>query len=148
MIRFTGLFFTGEEEQKLIRLEPIRLIRCPRSFHCTFGYKPSHEDIIRFNEIVGETGTVLVDGHGQDEDNTGYRIIIPQEFREYFRNYDKNGILKVPHITMSLSDKGRAVNTCYLDFNKLVEPFEISGKFGFFIDGLNEPSYEKQKVLR
>lgn len=148
MIQFTGLFFTGEETQKLIRLEPIKLVKRPRSFHCTFGFKPSIEDIIKFNEIVGETGNVIVEGYGQDKDNTGYRIIIPQEYIKYFRNFDKNGILKIPHITMSLSQKGRAVNTCNLNFESLAEPFTTTGRFGFYINGQREPSYEKQKILK
>ena len=148
MVRFTGLFFANDEVQKLIRLEPIRLVKSPKTFHCTFGYKPPVEDVIRFNEIVGEYCEAQVDGYGHDENNTGYRVVIPYQFREYFRNYDKNGILKVPHITMSLSKNGRATNTCYLKFDKLDEPFNISGRFGFFIDGNSEPSYEKQMLLK
>ncbi len=148
MVRFTGLFFNGTETEKLIRLEPIRLIKNPKTFHCTFKYKPTIEEVLSFNEIVGEEGTVLVDGHGHDEDNTGYRLIIPKNLLFYFQNYDENGLLKVPHITMSLSLKGKPVNTCKLRFEELEEPFKVTGRFGFFVDGKNEPLYEKQMILK
>ena len=41
--------------------------------------------------------------------------------------------LVIPHITVSLSENGRAVDTGELEFKKLSKPVKITGKFGFYL---------------
>ncbi len=53
-------------------------------------------------------------------------------------------MLKVPHITSSLSEGAKASNTKNLDFKPLEKPIRIVGKFGYWIKDENDEhvSYE------
>ena len=75
-------------------------------------------------------------GYGNDGMNSGFEIELSEELKPYYINYDEinKSILKIPHITASLSDDAEAVNTKNLKFNKLPQKYKIKGRFGFWIE--------------
>ena len=67
------------------------------------------------------------------DQNSGYRVQLPNEIKKYFLNVDEQGNLKIPHITTSLSEEGEAVNTMNLSFKTLENPIFVHGRFGAFV---------------
>ncbi len=112
--------------------------------HCTFKYHPNEEEV--FNDIVGKNFEVFLIGYGNDGMNSGFQILLPDELIPYYINYDEQNpdVLKVPHITSSLSEGAKASNTKNLDFKPLEKPIRIVGKFGYWIKDENNEyvSYE------
>ena len=131
MLIYEGLFFDGEEANKINELEPIHLSKQKDLFHTTFKFKPSIEEI--FDEIVGKEFEVIITGYGCDGKNSGFRIELPDELIAYYTNKDKDNNLVIPHITVSLSDDGKAKDTSKLQFKDLQKPFKIKGRFGYWI---------------
>lgn len=80
--------------------------------------------------------------------NSGFQIEIPEELKKYYRNVDNdNNLLKIPHITVSLSENSKPYFTKNLNFIKLDNPVSIIGKFGYWIKEEDKEylTYEKQK---
>lgn len=99
--------------------------------HITTEFKPakSHE------HLYGQQATFLVTGYGNDEVNEGYKVkLVSCESNELRELYEA---IPIPHITLSISPEGKAVNTKNLDFGPTNE-FTILTKFGGF---LGKPIY-------
>ena len=88
-----------------------------------------------FNELVGKSFDVYIVGYANDGMNSGFEILLPEELKKYYINYDEQNpnVLKVPHITASLKEGAKASNTKNLKFEKLSKPVKVTGKFGFWI---------------
>ena len=138
MLSYEGIFFEGETVDLLRSLETNKLDVVNDEMHCTFKYRPNNEEI--FNELVGKSFDVYVIGYGNDGMNSGFEILLPEELKKYYINYDEQNpnILKVPHITASLKEGAKASNTKNLKFKKLSKPIKITGKFGFWIKEENK----------
>lgn len=93
--------------------------------HITFGYKVTPPDGIDWEAEY----PIVVIGYANDGTNEGYCCEFPPELDEMYFGTD------MPHITVSVSDDGKPVNTQYLDFEELDEPFTIYGKFGYYARG-------------
>ena len=76
--------------------------------------------------IIGEHHTFKVIGYANDGHNEGYLVELPEGFKEHYHNQNP------PHITLSLADGARAVNTGKLNFEQLAEPFNVEMRFGEF----------------
>lgn len=140
MVIYEGIFFEGENVDIISSLEKEKLDKIVDNLHCTFKYKPDTEEI--FNDIVGQTFEVYLVGYGCDRKNSGFSIVLPDVLKDYYINHDENtGELKVAHITTSLSNDGKAVDTKNLSFNLLDKPIKIIGRFGYFLDN-KTVSYE------
>ena len=101
--------------------------------HITTEFKPS----ITHEHLYGQQATFLVTGYGNNRINEGYRVkLISCESNELKELYDT---IDIPHITLSISEDGKAVNTQMLDFIPTNE-FKITTKFGGF---LGKPIYKK-----
>ena len=80
-------------------------------------------------------------------------ITLPEELKEYYINYDTDNRLKVPHITVSLSEGASANDSKDLDFKASDEPIKVRGRFGHFIKDNGkeyisfEPYYDYVKKL-
>lgn len=124
---YGGFFLTEESEavvsefvnNKLGLLEKV----VPNS-HVTFVFKP--EEFFP-DCIMGKTYRLKVVGIGYSENNQGLLIEIPTELNEYYKGSDK------PHITVALSEEGKAVDTGSLEFRTIDEPFFVEGMMGYFL---------------
>lgn len=145
MIEYIGIFIDENDAKKILKNEKVKLERRPNNFHCTMQYMP--KDLSFFNDVIGQEVTISLTGYGCDGDNSGFRVDFPDNIKKYFLNTDKEGNLKVPHITTSLSKKGKAVNTMNLQFDNLENIIFVRGKFGFFVKerGKGYISFESTK---
>ena len=119
---YIGAFVNNEELYNKCTNIGSRLSKLIDSLHVTFQFKP--EEI---NELLfGEELLIKVVGYGADKNNEGLFVEVNTNNPELKKLIDK---VEVPHITLSISEKGRAVNTRFLSF-KAIEPFYIKGLFG------------------
>lgn len=144
MLSYEGIFFEADTVELIHSLEIEKLAKVNDEIHCTFKYHPNEEEV--FNDIVGKSFEVFLIGYGNDGMNSGFQISLPDELMPYYINYDEQNpdVLKVPHITASLSEGAKALNTKNLDFKPLEIPIRIVGKFGYWIKEENDEyvSYE------
>lgn len=119
---YTGVFFEENFNNKLDKK-----IQFP---HVTNQFKPTKVDYSLFGQEV----VFKVIGYGINEENEGYLVELvnaTQEIKNAFANIEKL------HITISVSQTGKPVNTKNLDF-KPIQPFYLKGRYG---------GYEKNKVV-
>lgn len=119
---FTGVFFEKKFETKLDKT-----IAFP---HVTFQFKPKEID----KNLFGQEVTFKVVAHGINEDNEGFLVEIVEATEEMKKAFNK---IERPHITIGVSNKGKAVNTKNLEF-KPCDSFILKGRFGGF---------EKNKII-
>lgn len=137
MLSYEGIFFEEDIVNIIHSLEKEKLARVNDEIHCTFKYHPNNNEI--FNEIVGQVFEIYLVGYGNDGKNSGFEILLPEELREYYINFDEQNpdVLKVPHITASLAEGAKASNTKNLDFKPLEKPIKLIGRFGYWIKDEN-----------
>ena len=145
MIKYVGIFIDANDAEKIMENEKSCLAKRPNNFHCTMQYMP--KDLKYFNDIMGKEVVIALTGYGNDGENSGYSVQLPDEVKKYFLNIDEQGNLKVPHITTSLSDDGKAVNTANLNFEDLENPIFVRGRFGAFVkeEDIEYISFERAK---
>ena len=94
--------------------------------HITTEFKPTttHE------HLYGLEATFIVTGYGNDGINEGYSVKLlsceNDELRELYNN------ISIPHITLSISNEGKPINTSKLNFISS-SPDIIKTKFGGYI---------------
>lgn len=143
-VSYEGIFFEGEELEKIKSLEKEHLPVTNDQVHCTFKYHPNEDEL--FDNLLGKTFEIKLIGYASNGKNSGFEIELPSKLRDYYINYDETtGKLKVPHITVSLAEDAKAVNTKKLKFIPLPKKQKILGKFGYWIkeDDKEYVSYEK-----
>lgn len=119
-----GLFPADEHYQNF--LHDIAVLECPVDYpHVTFGYKVDVPADIDWDAVYD----VEVIGYGCDGDNEGYAISFPAELDNFYFGAD------VPHLTLSTSEDGAPVNTAFIDFDEVTEPYVIPMKFGYYSRG-------------
>ncbi len=122
-IKYIGCFFEKELIEKSTELQKHeRLFRIIENPHITFHYRPA---IIPY-ELFGETVSVNVIGYGRNSENEAFEIEftnLPESLTALAKR------IKKPHITISVSKKGEAVNSGDLEFLP-IPPFSIQGVFG------------------
>lgn len=96
-----------------------RLIEAP---HVTFQYLPKEVN----EKLFGEPVRLKVTGYGKNGENEGLRVEIIAENPE-IQEMAKS--IPLPHVTISISTTGKAVNTRFLEFAD-VEPFFLEATFG------------------
>lgn len=124
---YIGCFFDYAELFDLIkdiRVNPLKNEK--QKPHVTFKYKP---DTIN-TDLFGEEISVNIIGYGNDGENEGLLVTLTSESKELTEMIQQ---IPVPHITLAVSDNGKAVNTRYLDFTA-IEPRKISGFYNGHID--------------
>ncbi len=138
MLSYEGIFFEADVVDLIHSLETEKLIRVNDKIHCTFKYHPKNDEI--FNDIVGKTLEIYLIGYGNDGQNSGFEILLPDEKKNYYINYDEQNptVLKKTHITVSLAEGAKASNTKNLNFKPLEKPVKLIGRFGYWIKGENE----------
>lgn len=120
---YVGCFFDYEElseKVKGIRQNPLECEKMKP--HVTFEYAPSSVDTTLFGEEV----FVTIIGYGNNGENEGVQVVLSCKNQQLKTIAQK---IEVPHITLSVSSTGKAVNTKCLKFEK-VEPLSIVGYYG------------------
>ena len=138
---YQAIFLDENSIKKLINLQKDKLPNVPNDMHCTFKFMPSEKEIEDFARMfLGKPVTLRVVGYCSDGKNSGFEVALEPEQESVYTNahtVKQNGISKVerttPHITVSMSAEAKAVDTGFLDFKPLDEPFDISGKAGFYV---------------
>lgn len=95
--------------------------------HVTHKYKPAEIDRSLFGQVV----IFKVIGYGINAENEGLLVEVAEASEEMKKVLAE---IEVPHITLSISANGKAVNTRYLDF-KPCTPWYIGGHYGGFEKG-------------
>lgn len=137
-VEYTGVFLERESLYTLVskKFGDSRLHQGVLYPHITFQYMPQ---TIRY-DLFGEKAEFSVIGYGKDELNEGLLVewqsgslALKKEFAQ----------ICIPHITLSFSEYGHAVNTRYLDFRPIA-PFTISGIFGGFTKNGDCPVFTRK----
>ncbi len=125
-VQYTGVFFERTPFFALVseKIGTIRLHQDVFYPHITFQYMPK---IIQ-KELFGEEAEFRVVGYGNDGLNEGLCVEWLSGSIRVKQLFDE---IKIPHITLSYTEYGSAVNSRYLDF-KPITPFNICGVFGGF----------------
>lgn len=76
--------------------------------------------------VIGAYYDFKVIGYANDGQNEGVLVELPDELKEYYHNQNP------PHITLSLADGAKAVNTGKLNFESFPVPFNVKVQFGEF----------------
>jgi len=95
--------------------------------HVTLKYKPDFDEIPV--EFFGSSFTLIIDGYGYDEENEGVHVSFKCDNPVIQEWFDK---IENPHITLSISENRKAVNTKYLVF-KPIDEIHITCILGGFI---------------
>ena len=129
--QYIGAFLNREalyEKEEIKGREHLdRLIEAP---HVTFQYLPEEVN----ENLFGEPVCLKVTGYGKNEENEGLRVEIISENPE-IQKMAKS--IPLPHITLSISDTGKAVNTRFLEFSD-VKPFFLKATFGGYAKDTKE----------
>lgn len=143
-IYYQGIFLDEDSIKTLIEMQGEKLPKQIKNMHCTFKFKPTEQEIKKFGQLLGKPVILKVVGYYSDGKNSGYEIELTDEQEEVYTNSHvvegKNGLPQVekttPHVTVSMSENGKAVDTGMLPFEKLEKPFYISGNAGYFVKDL------------
>ena len=120
---YIGGFLRKQDYRRLLaRCSAGTLARQIDAPHVTFVYRPEAVE----EELFGEPLRLCVTGYANDGRNEGVRVEIRTENA---RLRDMAERIRCPHITLSVSEDGRPVDTGYLTFTP-VEPFELTARFG------------------
>lgn len=116
IIYYFGVFFDPEDLPIKGKLKNV--ICNP---HITFEFLPEQVP----SNLLGEKVTVTVIGYGNDGQNEGLTVKLPHYVEDYYKNN------ATPHITLSIAEGAKAVNTKNLVFTE-IRPVTITGQFGIF----------------
>ena len=126
---YTGVFFNAtelsEKFAKYVGEETLsNIIKNP---HVTFTFRPDSVD----TSLLGKPVCFTVTGYACDGKNQGLGVEVSLIHAGLSSEYQT---IKHPHITISVSEDGKPVDTGKLCFTPLPESFEIVGKYGIFTD--------------
>lgn len=124
---YAGLFLDPEELYSKRQATLEKQIEHP---HITTAFRPEASQL--HLEQIGTGARIYAVGYGNNGENEGLLVKIEADDPEIQEACDA---LEIPHITLSISKKGQAKNTAYLEFTPLEEPIELSGKYGLFSQG-------------
>lgn len=127
-VLYEGLFVDKEELHQKIQPQLERPIEKP---HVTTFFRPKEARQLNLDSL-GSGARIMAVGYGNDGKNEGLLVRVEADDPAIQKACDA---LKTPHITLSVSRDGRPVNTAFLEFTPLEEPFEINGNYGFYIRG-------------
>lgn len=124
---YIGCFIPFEELfEKIKILKGKRLFRIIQNPHITFVYEPDQVD----ESLFGQNIKVKIIAYGNDGRNEGVKVELFSDNQEIKKMAAR---IETPHITLSVSENGKSVNTKYIDF-KPIDPIKIFGKFGGYTE--------------
>lgn len=123
---YIGIFVDEEEVLEPLQADfPSRLERQIKNHHCTLAIYPQVID----TTIFGTEVEILVTGYGCDGENEAVAVEVSSENAEVAWLCNT---VKVPHITISVSDVGLPKNSAKLTFQALPKPYKVKGVVGGF----------------
>jgi len=122
---YVGIF-VDEWAVNLLQSKTVQLAKEVQNVHCTLCFRPTHEQLEQFSYVQGQGVLLDVVGVGCDGHNSGVAVRVPK----WVPNIND----AQPHITVWLSEDGKAVDTGKLEFNSC-ERFVITGRVGFYTKG-------------
>jgi hypothetical protein len=117
-IKYIGVFFDSNDLPKG-KLEKDVLDK-----HITLKYHPTTIEVEMFKNLLGKEVTVSIIGYGNDGNNEGFFVEILTKNIPYL-GADR------PHITLSVSAVGNAVNTAFVPLSAAAYG-KVTGRIGFF----------------
>lgn len=124
-IIYTAWFVSWDELQDAIKdFAPCRLEKTIEFPHVTLAFRPRMVDTALF----GTSAKISITGYGNNGKNEGVSVTVEPEGTALTAPLQA---LKQPHITLSVSAEGKAVNTVDLDFHPVPQR-TICGTFGAF----------------
>ena len=145
-ILYEGIFFDDKNSNIIRSLDINKLNNKINNLHLTFKFTPKEDEL--FNELLRKKYTIEIIGYGNDGNNAGVQVKLPDELIEYYINNDYT-----PHITTSISDNSKAINTHKLKFIKLDKPIKVEGTFAYYVQDNNknyisteEKQYERSNI--
>ena len=156
---YQAIFLDEESTKKVLEMQGEKLPKVAKDIHCTFKFNPSDKEISDFSDaVVGKEIKLRIVGYCSDGKNSGFEVELTPELEAVYTNSHtviEGNFEKVkrtiPHITVSMAEDAKAVDTGFLDFQPIDEPFEVTGKGGFFVSdrdkGTKGVSYEKQEKI-
>lgn len=126
---YTAAFVNAKELDQLLRehgVQRMKLDREIRDTHVTFQFRPQTVD----ESLFGSPVDIRVVGYGVNSQNEGLLVEIfchNEKVQEIFCEH-----VELPHITLSVSEDGKPVNTRYVDFVQIEDPFTIQGVYDAF----------------
>ncbi len=125
---YTGAFVDSKDlERKLEEygVERTKLWRQIQDTHVTFQFRPKEVD----ETLFGLPVDIRVIGYGVNPQNEGLLVEVTCANETVQKLCDK---VEVPHITLSVSEDGKPVNTRYVGFAPIKTPFIIRGVYDAF----------------
>ena len=127
-IKYTGCFFDPQLlDRHLESCDRKQLRKTIANPHVTFSYRPREVPAMLFGQKV----TVKATGYACDGENEALLVEfvnLPEILKVYTEE------IAIPHITLSISESAKAVNSYKLDF-KPIRPFTLDGVFGCMDEG-------------
>ena len=144
MINYVGLFFEGNDLEKILSLEENKLEYINDVIHCTFKYEPTENEID--NNILGQYFEVKLIGYANDNNNSGFMILLDDKIKNHYKN-KLNGKTIPPHITCSIAKEKSPIDTSNLVFNLLEKPITVKGRYGYYVKDENGKCYVSYKPI-
>lgn len=121
---YYGIFLTKKSTQTILSKEANHLAKTIENMHVTLAYNPTDKHCLDY--LLGKKISIIVNSYGCSNDNSGFKVFLPKDIPCQNVN---------PHVTVSISECGKAVTTNQLDF-KPCEKFVIEGIIGRFEKGV------------
>lgn len=125
---YTGAFIDAKELERQLEKHGVnrqKLWREIRDTHATFQFRPKEVD----ESLFGCPVDIRVIGYGVNAQNEGLLVEISCGNEKVQALCDQ---VEVPHITLSVSEDGKPVNTRYVDFAPVQNPFIVQGIYDAF----------------
>lgn len=122
---YTGVFVNNKDLERLLEEHGVQRIKLWREIpntHVTIQYRPEQVD----ESLFGNPVDVRVVGYGVNAQNEGLLVEIACANEEVQKLCKQ---IEVPHITLSVSKAGKPVNTRYVRFQPIQNPFTLSGVY-------------------
>ena len=126
---YTGVFFDSSElaHEFGVFIGKKTLSNIIENPHVTFTYKPKDADVKE--DLFGVPVKFKVVGYACDGKNQGLQVDVLAMNGSLESEYNS---IKAPHITISVSEDGRPVDTGKLNFEPVSTPFVLVGHYGAF----------------
>ena len=111
---YYGIFLEGK------KLPEPKLSRKMENPHVTMVFRPTEHQAIP-EDVLGTRVQVVITHEGCDEKNHGYKVMVPLHIWKYYKND------ATPHLTISISEDGKPVDTANLEWEKLAHPIFVEG---------------------
>lgn len=132
---YTGVFFDRAELNDLFarHIGKAKLSNIIENPHVTFTFKPTEV----MSGLLGTPIRFDVIGYACDGVNQGLQVKASDNMwwdKNHVPLFDEYQTIENPHITISVSEDGKPVDTDKLVFEPIPIPFEIVGDYGVFTD--------------